>query len=130
MNKHVTKQQSIKLKELGFDVESKFFYHKDRKHILTVYNLKVLQKQTKTFISTDILYPAPTLNEAKDWIWEKFGIFIEIRYFSDTFLYYIHHTKISIASKAPPVGMFYKTPYLALTAGINKAIEIIKEETK
>lgn len=124
MENYVTLEQAKKLKELGFDWESNHYYRLDAS----------IHKQTKSdyfnFNHIPYLISAPTLSQAQKWLYNHFGLWIEVFYevkkksFEYTIFNKSDNTKKSFFN--PWVKIIYDTPTKAFLAGIDKALELLK----
>jgi hypothetical protein len=72
MMRAVTKKIATILRTLGFDESCSFYYHKDGDIAVSCTSLR--NSEVKNIIAT------PNVFEAKQWIKETFGYFIEVRY--------------------------------------------------
>lgn len=123
---YCTYEQSIKLKELGFDwIYGEGFQEK------TYYNsLKTLCQFDEEIVTTEL--PAPTLAQAQKWLREK-GIIVLAGYEpykywlieneGPKWKYYIN-SKDSIHHSMAEFNSYEQ----ALSAGVDKAFELLKEE--
>lgn len=121
----VTYEQAVQLKELGFDWKCFGYY---------LYNDGVSFGETPkeyNYIVGNNHISAPTLAQAQKWLYNHFGLWIEIIYEvkKKSFEYNVFNksdnTKKSFFN--PWVKIVYDTPTKALSAGIDKALEILKE---
>lgn len=121
---YVTYEQAVKLKELGFDWKyGKGFQMK------TYYNfLKILGQFDEEIITTEI--PAPTLAQVQKWlreVKEKY-LFVDMGVNSNR-KYYWYITDAQGISRKVSFSPFDSYEE-ALSSGINKSIEILKEQSK
>lgn len=123
MEDFVTFEQAVQLKELGFDWQCNYWYH-------PLETEKIIECQTYcNHNSFERPYSAPTLSQAQKWLREK-GIIILVLATSNletgaSYYYYIFKEKSLDDIEADAV---YSTYEQALSAGIDKAIELLKEK--
>ena len=118
----VTYDQAVKLKELGFDWDCNYFYHLYDE----LATLSTLPKY-ENFNKFDKNWSAPTLAQVQKWLFEKCDVWIEISLlnFPNNFGYEIkcdYHTKDRYCCQG------YYSPTHALSAGIDDAIDCIRNE--
>lgn len=126
---NVSFEQAKDLKELGFDWECNHWYHP-----LEAY--KVFESVSHSnHNSFDRPYSAPSLSQAQKWLREVKGIALNIIAHDGGF----YQWESIFLPKAPvpvfidfidPDNNLYDTYELALSAGIDKALELLKEEGK
>lgn len=124
----VTYKQSVKLKELGFDWKTFAFY------LGTVLNTKVPSWQITN--TTDVpIIPAPTLAQAQKWLREKE---IEVAVFAEfdgelrtgqwVWLMRKFNTHLFDTVFSEDEDLNYDTYEQALSAGIDKALELLNQK--
>ena len=120
MTNHCTHEQSLALKEIGFDMPVRHYYYKgERQPRMTMFY--------RNYISHDIKTPAPTRSEVLQWAREKHGIdaWVESIYDFDNvkkYIFIIHkHDDSRIRKPTHPE---------AESALVWKIIELIKEIIK
>lgn len=123
----VTFEQAKALKELGFDGECRAYYY-DTKEIsgnLNPYN----------YNSRDIgVISSPTLSEVQKWLREvkeiEVGVFAEFdgELRTGQWVWLMRKFNTHLFGTDYPEGTSYDTYEQALSAGIDKAIELIKKE--
>ena len=127
----VTFEQAVLLKELGFDNDEcndvcdfiyYFTYHNHDTPIFQRY-------ETVDYYEIEKFYYAPTLAFTQKWLFEKFGIWIQIE--RDTIESTMFTCEINHADEIYQkwVGIF-ENPFDALSEGINEALELLKENIK
>lgn len=119
----VSLELANELKELGFDWETNAHY--DNPYNLLIINTFYADSSKN---ENESAVAAPTLAVAQKWLREKEGVFIEI-------LWKFENPDIEYYCKMFYKGTFYETELLksyedAQSAGINKAIYLIKEQIK
>ena len=72
---------------------------------------------------SELRYPHPTLFEAQYFLWEKFGVFVEVNYCDSKFKFNIIN-KDNMVYKIQTNDSFYD-PINALLVGINEATSLI-----
>lgn len=114
---YVTFEQAKRLKELGFDWKCNYWYHPADRLLyesMGVYN----HNGHKT------VYSAPTLAQAQKWIYDKFGWWIiPLMVKENKFIFDITDKYVELIDQS---FESYDTPFIALSAGIDKALELIK----
>lgn len=128
---YVTYEQAQLLKELDFDWECYDRYNVDKKiEPNIIFNhIKVDANDLCFNVNGRCIgdISAPTLAQAQKWLFEKFGIWIQIErdsIESTMFTCEINHAD-EIYQKC--VGIF-ENPFDALSEGINEALELLKEQ--
>ena len=115
----VTYEQAKLLKEFGFDWECNYWYHPADESLYEsgdFYNHN----------SSETVYSAPTLSQVQKWIYDKFGWWIiPLMVEGNKFIFDITDKYVE------PVDQSFEsfdTPFIALSKGIDKALELLKEE--
>ena len=142
---YVSFEQAQRLKELGFDWKVRACYRQklildEDSHYFTepkfVHNDTMRKRWTTNYNDnrcggcTGMCFcSAPTLSQAQKWLYEKFGLWIEIIFEikKESFEYNIFN-KVDNIKKSffnPWVKIIYDTPEEALSAGIDKTLEIL-----
>lgn len=117
----ITYEQAVKLKELGFDWGCDHYYHLYDEQS----TLSALPK-FENFNKFDKNWSAPTLAQAQKWLREvKETEVIVIRIDEDIYSYMIYGELVNVSSKTH--FNFYEQ---ALSAGIDRALELLKQENK
>lgn len=116
---YVNFEQAKALKGLGFDWECNHWYHPLEPE-------KVIECQTYcNHNSFERPYSAPTLAQAQKWLREVKGIDVHYHYGRKKWTYYWGRRWSQALYEEE-----YDTPVEALSAGIDKAIEFLKQENK
>lgn len=113
---YCTYEQSIKLKELGFD----WIYGEGFQEKTYYNNLKTLCQFDEEIVTTEV--PAPTLAQAQKWIREVKGVVLVVQFGRGKYWWDIFYSNKNIY--AP---LDYDTYEQSLSAGIDKALELLKE---
>ena len=71
----VTKQQAISLKKLGYDGDVRTWYCDSSAECFTSRGYTNFNKQS---FQGDDVYSAPTISDAIQWMWDKFGVNIVV----------------------------------------------------
>lgn len=134
-------EQAVKLVKLGFKEEVFFHFNSETKEIEPIEGASY--SEGGPFDTYDVLedvtkyglIPTPSLSQAQKWLREVKKIYIEIRHYRDKRV-----TKFEMAVGRPSskgwgfnswVSQFrFDTYEQALSAGIDKALELLKEESK
>lgn len=123
MEDFVTFEQAIKLKELGFDWDCDFWYYYNYHN----HEKPIFERCGITdYYDVEEYWYAPTLAQTQKWLFEKFGIWIEIT--RDTIETIRFDCGITHADDEYRewVGMF-DNPFEALSSGINIALQLIQK---
>lgn len=134
MEDFVSIEQAVKLEELGFNEEVFFHFNSETKEIAPIEGASY--SEGGPFDTYDVLedvtkyglIPAPTLSQAQKWLRNVKGIDIDVQFFfgSEGKLYYIYIGQYS-KLHYERVGVEYSYEK-ALSAGISKALELLKQE--
>ena len=125
----VTYEQAAKLKELGFELECPYhFTHSYVRNKTLFFGPKELSNWNKDTFDDAERISAPTLAQAQKWFREK-GIIIIVGFsrYSDSEQSYYYDLK-RIYNDRVTVGDTADTYEQALSAGIDKALELLKEK--
>lgn len=123
---YVSFKQAVELKKLGFNWETDHFYGLDDKNEPKLCRLPDSLGVWDNHNNYHGSWSAPTLTQAQSWMLEKFGLWIEVT--RDTIETKWFNCEINHADDVYRewVGMFDNT-FVALSEGINKATELLKE---
>lgn len=117
----VTYEQAKALKELGFDWECDYWYYNLTKYIHFVGKSDCFDFENMT--------PAPTLAQAQKWLYEKYRLWIEVTIKAkNDFTLIIVNNFGSIKFINDKEYTDLKTPEQALSAGIDQALELLKQQ--
>ena len=120
MEDFVTYEQAVKLKELGFDWECNHLYS----HRSSIdFNDSCYYHDFNTTDSSND-YSAPTLAQAQKWLREVKETEVIVHKINDSiYNYTIYGQLVNLTTKT-----IFDTYEQALSAGIDKALELLKEE--
>ena len=122
MTNHCTHEQSLALKEIGFDMPVRDWYTNSLKGTLLLSS-----EGYQNFNISDVLTSAPTHSEVLQWAREKKGIHGEVSILEWDKEYAIWYY-IKPEAEVPSLPEFYPSWDEAESALVNKIIEIIKEK--
>lgn len=129
MMRAVTKKIATILRTLGFDESCGFYYHKDGDIAVSCTSLR--NSEVKNIIAT------PNVFEAKQWIKETFGYFIEVRYmhFDDDWGYTVDVVELDKFEDDGYVirhenSARFETEEEAVCAGLLDALKMIESSKK
>lgn len=117
--------QAVKLKELGFDWKCYDFFTEEVK--LPLSEIKPIPKP-KNWNETEDKISAPRLDQAQKWLREEKRIHVEP--------YFVYDTRFDLYIKSQAHAVFkreeqcFDTYEQALSAGIDKALELLTNNTK
>lgn len=132
MEDYVTSEQAKILKELGFDWECNHWYHPLEPD-------KIIECQTYcNHNSFERPYSAPTLAQAQKWLREKYKLWLEPticisnvnRYSCDIYDLKTADEENYMDGPTTEIEDTFDNPEQALSAGIGKALELLKQENK
>ena len=143
---YVTYEQAVKLKELGFDLEVNHYYddEKDLVESLADYNNEDSYHSSETAYDDfnhgycdEVFCSAPTLSQAQAWLRDK-GIHIALnpysispdRYDGDNYFWSFELYQVPTGGWLKVNGGGFDTYELALSAGIDKALELLTDNPK
>ena len=130
----VTFEQAKALKELEFDLKTNYKYHDDN-HSLAYFGSGDYKNHNEL---SEYFYSAPTLYDAIEWLYDKYNIWIEINFGSHTngtffdWTLCIQHdyndVEFFTSGEWNGSESYFSTPSECMSAGLNAAIEFIKQE--
>lgn len=135
----VTYEQAVKLKELGFNWKCRYFYDERDKlplpftEMITSFegDFKDVTSDTmlEDFNKCTGIYSSPTLAQIQKWLYEKYELWIEVTIKAkNDFTLCIVNNFGSIKFINDKEYTDLRTPEQALSAGIDKALELLKEK--
>lgn len=124
---HVNKETAIALKEAGFDVETNQYYSTDDND--NIWDSGIFYSPNGKLIDNSI--PAPTLDNAVRWLREVKGLHVvsvpDVGCHDKRWCYKGYVRREDGSWDYEGISKSYPTHDLALSAGIDKALNILKE---
>lgn len=127
---YTTYSQAVKLKELGFDEPCEFYYNPHQEIRRTKTNLLSPQITNNRFLEEIAkgMATAPRLDQAQAWLREVKEIHVEPHFQYGTIFKVVIQSETKYLYKTLDKG--YDTYELALSAGIDAALELLTDNTK